>query len=259
MRARRSLTPWLVVLSLCIPALDAAEAATFKVIPIKLYFENNQKTQTLTIRNEHDEPVTLQFETMEWSQDAQGQDAYVPTKDLVLFPKIVTVAAHSDKLIRLGYQGPTVTNQERAYRVYLTELPVSKPGQATLQMAMRLGLPVFISPAQGHPTLEIIAIAVTQDMARLLVKNPSNQHAYVKTIRVAGQAASGAELFTGEGAGWYLLPGNQRTFPIKLPAHDCARVSTVHVTLTFSHKDLNQPPVTSTTAVTPSHCARSTP
>ena len=158
MRARRLIAPFLVVVALCLPALHSAEAGTFKVIPIKIYFEDNQKTQTLTLRNEGDEPETLQFETMEWSQDAQGQDTYVPTKAIVLFPKIVTVAAHSDILIRLGYQGPPATNQERTYRIYMTELPVSKPGQATLQMTMRLGVPVFISPAQGKPTLEIIKI-----------------------------------------------------------------------------------------------------
>ena len=247
----------LLALAIYVSAPHPAAAEGLKVSPIRIYFEEQQKTQTLTLHNEGDEPVTLQFEQMEWSQDAEGRDAYAPTQAIVLFPKIVTVGAHTDQLIRLGYQGPAPTDQERAYRLYLTELPVSTPGETTLKMAMRLGLPVFISPAEGRPTLEIAGMGVSQAVAQLQVKNTGRHHAYLETIHVVGRAASGSEVFTTDASGWYVLPGSQRTFPIELPDSECARAATLQFSLEFSNRDLDQPAVTSTASVTPSDCSGS--
>ena len=257
MSARSRLSLLLALAAICVSALRPAAADGLKVSPIRIYFEEQQKTQTLTLHNDGDEPVTLQLEQMEWSQDAEGQDAYAPTQAIVLFPKIVTVGAHAEQLIRLGYQGPAPTNQERAYRVYLTELPVSRPGKTTLKMAMRLGLPVFISPAEGKPTLEIAGTRVSQAVAQLQVRNTGRHHAYLETIHVVGRAASGSEVFAAEASGWYVLPGSQRTFPIELPDSECARAATLQFSLTFSNRDLDQPPVTSTASVTPSDCSGS--
>ena len=254
-----ALAQLLVCVALVITGLSPAEAGTFKVIPIKVYLEDNQKTQTLTLRNESEEPVTLQFEAMEWSQDPAGQDLSEPTKALVMFPKIVTIKAGAEQLIRLGYQGPPATNQERTYRVYMTELPISTPGETTLKMVMRLGVPVFITPAKGKPVLEIVQISLEQHVAHVQIRNPSPRHGYVKTMHVVGRDASGAEVFATDATGWYVLPGMQRTFPIKLPDHACARVSTISVSMIFSSKDLDQPPVTSTADVASSHCASSAP
>ena len=259
MRVPCALAQLLVCVALVITGLSPAEAGTFKVIPIKVYLEDNQKTQTLTLRNESEEPVTLQFEAMEWSQDPAGQDHYEPTKALVMFPKIVTIKAGAEQLIRLGYQGPPATNQERTYRVYMTELPISKPGETTLKMVMRLGVPVFITPAKGKPALEIVQSSLEQHVAHVQIRNPSSRHGYVKTMHVVGRDASGAEVFATDASGWYVLPGMQRTFPIKLPEHACARVSTISVSMIFSSKDLDQPPVTSTADVTSSHCSSSAP
>lgn len=259
MRVQRAFSQLLVCVSLLITVLSTAEAGTFKVIPIKVYLEDNQKTQTLTLRNESEDPVTLQLEAMEWSQDQTGQDLYVPTKALVMFPKIVTIKAGAEQLIRLGYQGPPATNQERTYRVYMTELPISKPGESTLKMVMRLGVPVFITPAKGKPALEIVQTSLERYIAHLQVKNPSSRHGYVKTMHVTGRDASGAEVFSVDATGWYVLPGMQRTFPVKLPEHACARLSTISVSMIFSSKDLDQPPVTSTVDVASSHCSSSSP
>ena len=106
---------------------------------------------------------------------------------------------------------------------HLTELPISKPGETTLKMVMRLGVPVFITPAKGKPALEIVQTSLERHVAHVQVKNPSSRHGYVKSMHMVGRDASG----------WYVLPGMQRTFPIKLPEHACARVSTISVSMIF--------------------------
>ena len=67
--------------------------------------------------NEGEESVTVQLEAMEWSQDANGVDQYFTTKDLVIFPKIVSLVKAEDRIIRLGYQGRPAIARERTYRI----------------------------------------------------------------------------------------------------------------------------------------------
>lgn len=229
-------------------------AGNFKVVPIKVYFENDQKVQTLTLHNDSDSDVTLQFNAVEWRQDEQGQDMYESTKALFIFPQIITVKAGTEKPIKLGYQGPPAGALERTYRVYLTELPVSKEGDPSLKMALRLGVPVFIVPKKGKPEVEIEQTAMGKGVADVRVTNPSNRHVYVKTIQVAGLDASEKEVFVQEASGWYLLPGVHRTFPVPLPKDGCGNVGKLRVSVKFANHDQDQPPISATSPMTVSPC-----
>lgn len=233
---------------------QSAYAGNFKVMPIKVYLEENQKTQTLTLRNESDSSVTLQFETMEWRQDAEGQDIYEHSKAIVIFPKILTVEAGSEKMIRLGYQGPPASTQERTYRVFMTEIPVAKTAEVGLQMAMRLGVPVFAVPKKGKPTLEIEHVTMAKGVAEVQVTNPGNRHVYVKHIEVTGLDASDKTVFTQEGKGWYVLPGMRRVFPVTIPIESCTAGSKLRVTVAFANQDVDQPEMVTTTNMTPAQC-----
>ncbi len=233
---------------------QAAHAGNFKVSPIKVYLEENQKTQTLTLRNESDSGVTLQFEAMEWRQDAEGQDRYEATKAIVIFPKILTVEAGSEKMIRLGYQGSPAGSQERTYRVFMTEIPVAKSAEVGLQMAMRLGVPVFVVPKKGKPALEIERVSMTKGVAEMQVTNPGNKHVYVKSIEVTGLDISDKTVFTQEVKGWYLLAGIHRVFPVAIPAESCAAGTKLRATVTFANQDVDQPAVVTTTTITPAQC-----
>ncbi len=219
------------------------EAGNFKVVPIKVYFENDQKVQTLTLRNDSDSDVTLQFEAMEWMQDSAGKDLYEPTKSLFIFPGIATIKAGGEKHIKLGYQGPPVTVQERTYRVYMTELPVQKPGEATLQMAMRLGVPVFVVPKKGKPEIEIERATMANESLDVQVTNPGNRHVYVRTIEVAGLDVSDREVFLQEASGWYVLPGVHRMFSVPLPKDSCAEAKKMRVIVKFANQDVDQTPL----------------
>ncbi len=235
--------------------VQSAQAGNFKVTPIKVYLEEHQKTQTLTLRNESESSVTLQFEAMEWRQDANGQDAYEPSKAIVIFPKILTVEAGSEKTIRLGYQGPPAGAQERTYRVFMTEIPVAKNAEVGLQMAMRLGVPVFIVPKKGKPALEIERVGIAKGAGEVQVTNPGNKHVYVKSIEVTGLDASDKSVFTQEVKGWYLLPGIHRVFPVAIPADSCAAGAKLRVTATFANQDIEQVPITTTQPMQAAGCS----
>lgn len=237
---------WLVVVLIIVAGWvsSRAEAGNFKVVPIKVYFENGQKVQTLTLHNDSESDVTLQFEAVEWAQDVTGKDQYEPTKALFIFPGIVTVKAGVEKQVKLGYQGPPATAHERTYRLYITELPVQKPGESTLQMAMRLGVPVFVAPKKGKPAIEIEQATLVSENLDVQVINPGNRHVYVKMIEVDGLDDSDREVFHREVAGWYLLPGAHRIFPVPLPKEPCVEARKLRVVVKFANQDIDQAPVT---------------
>ncbi len=236
---------WLVVVLIIVAgwASSHAEAGNFKVVPIKVYFENDQKVQTLTLRNDSESDVTLQFEAVEWAQDATGKDQYEPTKSLFIFPGIVTVKAGGEKQVKLGYQGPPAAAQERTYRLYITELPVQKSGEATLQMAMRLGVPVFVVPKKGKPAIEIERATMVNENLDVQVINPGNRHVYVKTIEVVGVDGTEHELFHREVSGWYVLPGAHRLFSVPLQKEPCLEAKQLRVVVKFANQDIDQSPV----------------
>lgn len=246
----RFLTLVIFVMSLA----QAAHAGNFKVSPIKVYLEEHQKTQTLTLRNENESSVTLQFEAMEWRQDAEGQDTYENSKAIVIFPKILRVEAGSEKTIRLGYQGPPAGAQERTYRVFMTEIPVAKSGEVGLQMAMRLGVPVFVVPKKGKPAADIERVTMAKGAAEVQVTNPGNKHVYVKSIEVSGLDLSDKTVFTQEVKGWYLLAGIHRVFSVAIPTESCAAGAKLRVTVAFANQDIDQPAVVTTTNSTPAQC-----
>lgn len=219
-------------------------AGNFKVVPIKVYFENDQKVQTLTLRNDSESDVTLQFEAVEWVQDATGKDVYEPTKSLFIFPGIATVKAGGEKQVKLGYQGPPASAKERTYRMYMTELPVQKPGEATLQMAMRLGVPVFVVPKKGKPQIEIERAMMANDGVDVQIVNPGNRHVYVRTLEVTGLDNSDHEVFLQETSGWYVLPGVHRMFSVPLPKDACVEARKLRVVVKFANQDIDQSPVT---------------
>lgn len=236
---------WLVVVLIIVAgwASSHAEAGNFKVVPIKVYFENDQKVQTLTLRNDSESDVTLQFEAVEWAQDATGKDQYEPTKSLFIFPGIVTVKAGAEKQVKLGYQGPPAIAHERTYRLYITELPVQKPGEATLQMAMRLGVPVFVVPKKGKPAVEIERATMVSENLDVQVTNPGNRHVYVKTIEVVGVDDSDREVFHREVSGWYVLPSTHRMFSVPLQKDSCTEAKQLRVIVRFANQDIDQVPV----------------
>lgn len=247
-----------VVLTLAILVMSVSQsvhAGNFKVTPIKVYLEEHQKTQTLTLRNESESSVTVQFEAMEWRQNPEGQDAYEPSKAIVIFPKILTVEANAEKIIRLGYQGPPAGAQERTYRVFMTEIPVAKNAEVGLQMAMRLGVPVFAIPKKGKPALDIERVTMAKGVAEVQVMNPGNKHVYVKSIEVTGLDASDKSVFTQEVKGWYLLPGIHRVFPVAIPTDSCAAGAKLRVTVAFANQDVEQVPMTTTQPMQVAGCS----
>lgn len=205
-------------------------SAAFRVAPVRIFFDSTTKSVAITVQNEDEDKLTVQVDAMEWSQDEKGEDVYRPTKDIVFFPKMVTIEKGKERLIRVGYDGKAADVKEKTYRLFLEELPEQpKPGQTYVSMLIRMGIPIFINPAKETHGVNLQRTSMSRGALEVTVKNNGNSHVIVDKIKAVGTDAIGANVFTTEASGWYILAGNAIAYPVEVPAKDCPRLKEVKV------------------------------
>jgi len=199
-----------------------AVAGSFSVTPIRVFLDSKKNSSAIKIINKGDEKVTVHVKSFVWSQDKDGADKLEPTKEIIFFPKIFSIDAQGERIVRIGYKGEWPV-KEKTYRLFIRELPVKKPGELGLKMALRIGMPVFVSPSDKVEKMAIEKIELAKGKLIVRVKNTGNSHFQVKKIEAAGLDASGKEVFSKEAAGWYVLTGVTKSFFVEISAEECLR------------------------------------
>ncbi len=217
----------LALVLLALPA--AARAGDWRVSPIRLDLGRAAKTGVITVRNEADEPLRLQVNAHEWTQDAEGKDAYAESGDLVYYPKILLLGAMEDRILRVGIRVPAAA-REKAYRLFVEEIPGPRksPG-ASVAIAVRFGVPVFVAPLKAEPKPELAPVAMDNGTVSARVRNAGNAHFVIRAVTVTAKNARGEAVFSKDIKGWYLLAGASRTYTAAIPAAACPGVASVDV------------------------------
>jgi fimbrial chaperone protein len=227
---KKRIASWAVALLLtAIPF--AVLASSLRVTPIKLTFDEQSTTAVIKLMNEGDGNITVQLDAMSWDQDDQGADNYTDTKDIVFFPKILEIAPTTERIIRIGYQGDTAPAIERTYRIFVQELPVTKPGEAALTFAMTFSIPIFIRPGAERNDVTIEDANSQHGQVRVTVRNGGNTHVIVNHIKLKGLDAAGQEVFSNEMRGWYLLSNKSKTYEVPIPIDGCKQAAEIEVTM----------------------------
>ena len=205
-------------------------AASFRFVPMSIVLDSEPRRGTLTVVNTGEEKVTVQLQMMSWAQDAHGFDIYLPTKDLVFFPQIVTLGPGKEGLVRVGYEpaGPLAT--EKTYRLFVQELPISKPGETAIKITLRVGIPIFITPKEPRTALSMGEARVDNGKLVVTIANSGTSHSMVQTIAFVGIDAGGHEVFSHESKGWYVLSGSSKVFPLDVSAEECQNATSLKVT-----------------------------
>ncbi len=207
-------------------------AGSFQVIPIRLFVGARATSTALTVTNLGDDKTTVQLQARAWTQDAEGRDVYAPTKDLLFFPKMFTMQKEQEMIVRISYQGDPSRDRERTYRLFVEELPMSDTAGNTVQMPLRLGIPVFMKASGESERGAIEKIETVAGILQVKVKNTGNRHLMVKNIQATGIDSTGAPVFDENASGWYVLPGASRVFSLNLPEEHCRKAIAAKITLT---------------------------
>jgi len=218
--------PWgLLVLWFLVLSFPAG--ADFSVSPIRLEFDRNTKTGSLTVSNTNaNQPLQAQVKLYAWSQDAEGQDQYEESNDLTWFPRLFTTPPQGTQLVRAGIRAPA-TAKEQTYRLFIEEIPAPRqPGEqgTAVAVAVRFGVPIFLKPMQENLQGEVSGVEANKERLLVRVTNTGNVHFRIKSIAVQGGGGFSKEL-----DGWYLLAGAARGHAIPLEPGVCAKLGRVEV------------------------------
>ncbi|MDH3916881.1 MAG: fimbria/pilus periplasmic chaperone [Rhodospirillales bacterium] len=190
----------------------SVEAGQLKVSPIRLDLRAEEPISTVTVSNSADEPVLLHLSVQAWDHTT-GNDRYLDTRDLLLNPMIFELGPGQQQLVRIGLARPLSNERERAYRLFIREVP-QQAHQKTRQITtvLNLSLPVFVAPEQADAPLLIWRLEQTSaTRLALQVENRGNLHAVVSTIAL--QRQSGESLASIDRR-FYVLPGQARRWDV---------------------------------------------
>lgn len=203
-------------LSVCLLACGWAQAGTLSVSPVRATLSAGQQVGALTVRNDGAQPTVVQLEVLSWSQQ-EGKDVYTPTKEVLATPPIFTVPAGGSQIVRVGLRRAPDPRRELTYRLYLQEVPPPpKPDFQGLQVALRIGVPVFVlPPAPAKPVLRWQVSRTAQGQLQVRLTNSGNAHIQVANFKLV--PVGGEPLPTRQVAA-YVLPGQSRDWLVEAPA-----------------------------------------
>jgi fimbrial chaperone protein len=183
---------------------------SFTVTPLRIDLSPKSPAAVVEVINTSADSLTLQMQQRSWVQE-DGRDAQAETRDLILSPTIFTLQPGERQVVRIALRGAPDTLRERAFRVFVSEVPSPllrvAPDSSGFRVALRMDLPLFVAPLQpAQPAPEYTFEPAT---SRLVVRNSGTGHVrYTDAVVLqAGRKVAELPVFT-------VLPGGVRHFDL---------------------------------------------
>lgn len=218
---------WLVQLAaLVVFTVSVCHAAVFSVSPVRIFLQPKDKATAITLSNEGATEVVLQADMFQWKQLPGGEDDLTLSEDLIVSPPIIKLAPGAKQVVRLARLDLMPPSEQLTYRLIVREIPeiaAVKPTNVSLQIALALSMPVFITPAAAKPAMQCDLPPMTasdwqqrllgQDGLTFSCKNQGNAHAQVRHAWLMQDGRLIARLDNGG----YFLAGTQRGMQLPKP------------------------------------------
>lgn len=195
--------------------LGAADAGGLAVSPIRVYLSDSMPTAALTLENNGPVASVVQLQVMAWSSEGEA-DSYQPTYEIVASPPIATLQPGQTQIVRVGLSRDADADRELAYRLYIEEVPPPpQPNHQGLQVALRIGVPVFVEPARSaRPEVAWRAVRGGADSVTIHATNNGNAHLRLMSLKL--KSAQTGRLMDERQIVGYLLPGQSRQWTMRL-------------------------------------------
>ena len=195
-------------------------ATSLEIDPVRLNLNAKQQTAAITIRNNSNAATTIEIKGTQWTQ-VDANDVYTPTRELLVFPPVVTIAAHGSQIVRAALRRQPDASHEMAYRINLAEVPPEPVAGVTgVQVALRIGLPVFVAAKNGRsaPKMQWSAMRTSDQDLTVTLKNAGSAHIQVTDFSLS-VPGSDAQVATEQRSS-YVLAGQSHTWTLKAPSAD---------------------------------------
>ena len=211
---------------------QALAGGEFAISPLSVDLGPQARSAAVTVTNEGKEKLNFQLEAREWTQDAAGKDQYAETRDLIFFPKILSVEPGQEGIIRVGLKtAPTAT--ERSYRLFIEELPgLVKPppgSAAVINVLIRFGLPIFSAPIKPEEGIAIETLEMKKGLVTFAARNTGNRRQVVRGLHLRGAGSSGEAVYSLDLADRYILAGVLKPYSTTLTAAQCQKIAVLSV------------------------------
>lgn len=194
-------------------AVTAADAASLTVAPTRIDLLAGDTAAAVTLQNNEAQPVMVQVQTFAWP-DGPATAALVPTRELIAVPPVFEIAESGRQIIRVALRAPLPGPREHAFRLLITEVPRGGARTTGVRFALRLSLPVFVTPDGAEPRPVWSVRMGERSAPELVLRNEGEAHIQVRRIvwRPDGRAAATvietpAYVLAGREHGWPLPPG----------------------------------------------------
>src|SRR5512135_2952596 len=114
-----------------------ADAGSFTVNPISIVLSGKEQSALLTLKSQTKEEVRFKVQVQAWAQSPKGEMELKDTKDIVVFPGLLTLAPSEERKLRIGSTVPAGA-VERSYRVFVEELPSLRAAQTAKKSEVKV-------------------------------------------------------------------------------------------------------------------------
>jgi fimbrial chaperone protein len=208
-------------------------AGKFSVSPVIATLGESKKIDSLALKNESDQPVTIQVKLNEWHQNEEGKDTLTPSDALSYMPRIFQLKPGEERSVRIGFSAKKAPQIEQAYRLYLVEQPqatLDPNEKGQLKVALSMGVPVFVSPKEpvrDKGTME--NSSVSKGKVVYSVTNAGNSRLVMKAVTITGFDIAGKELFSKDVGRQYVMAAKKRNFSVPLLPEECAKAAIIGI------------------------------
>jgi fimbrial chaperone protein len=228
--SRHAITALLACLATGLPV--SALSGDFSVSPIRVFLDKDRKADVVTVKNSGTVPLQFEIRPRAWTQNALGEAVYTDTKEVLVFPRLMTLKGGEARDVRIGMKIPPGA-VEKTYRIYIAELPPTvkpeKPagGGANVAFLINFAAPLFFAPINPEPVLEIARLDVVDNRIDSTLTNSGNVHLFVEEMTVVGLDASGNEVFRESIPERYLLAGTTKSYTLDISSGKCRVLAAV--------------------------------
>jgi fimbrial chaperone protein len=220
----------------------ASAQTSFSVDPLMVHLNGQTNSAVLTITNPTAKEIRFEIKAYTWDQTPpDGAMVLADTKDVVIFPPLVTLKPKTTQRVRVGTtaaQGPI----EKSYRIMVEELPTGDAPPVANQVAVRtrIGIPVFIEPIKATVSGDIGTTTIAGRVLSIQLKNTGTAHAMVDNVIVRGMAAEDQLVFEDALQGWYVLAGKTRTWQYTFRNAQCRPSKFIEIEVFANDKMLSK-------------------
>lgn len=183
-----------------------AQAPGLSLSPVRVDLSATRKADAITVVNTGVTRKALNIEVLRWTQ-VNGEDVYEPAADLRANPPRLVIEPGATQIVRVGLVRNAVLPDatENAYRIYFHETPqADDDAGSALKFALRIGIPVFVRPAQPAAAELSWRAARENGALKLTATNRGRLHARLADVRVrtlGGDVAADGFRYVLAGAG----------------------------------------------------------